>query len=47
MIQKQTFKQEVIKADMNMALDIYKLVQTTIKDIYKKYYSDEAVKFFL
>ena len=47
MIQKQTFKQGVIKADMNMVLDIYELVHTTIKDIYQKYYSDESVKFFL
>ncbi len=47
MVQKQTFKQKVIKADMNMFFDIYELVHMTIKDIYKKYYSDEAVKFFL
>ena len=47
MIQRQTFEQEVVKADMNMVFDIYELVHITIKDIYKKYYSDEAVKFFL
>lgn len=38
MLQKQTFKQEVINADMNMVLDIYELVHTTIKDIYQRYY---------
>ena len=47
MIQKQTSKQKIIKADMDMVSDIYDLIHTTIKDIYKKYYSDEAVKFFL
>ena len=47
MIQKQTLKQEITKADMNMVSDIYELVRITIKDIYKRYYSDEAVKFFL
>lgn len=38
---------KIIKADINLVNDIYKLVQTTIKEIYKNYYSDEAVKFFL
>lgn len=47
MIHNQTFKYEIINADMNMVLDIYELVHTTIKEIYNKYYSDEAVKFFL
>ena len=47
MIQKQTFKWEVIKANMNMFFYVYELVHITIKNIYKKYYSDEAVKFFL
>ncbi len=36
-----------MKADMNMVSDIYELVHITIKEIYKKYYSDEAVGSFL
>ena len=43
----QEIKKTVIKADMNMVFEIYELIRITIKDIYKKYYSDEAVKFFL
>lgn len=47
MIQKQIDKPIVIQANMDMVSDIHKLVHTTIKDTYTKYYSDEAVKFFL
>lgn len=47
MIQKQIDKPMVIQANMDMVSDIHELVHTTIKDIYTKYYSDEAVKFFL
>lgn len=45
--QEQVYEPTVIQADMDMVSDIYELVHMTINDIYPKYYSDEAVKFFL
>ncbi len=45
--QKPSYEPVVIRAGMNMLLDIYELVHMTIKDIYTKYYSDKAVEFFL
>lgn len=47
MIQKQTYKPVVIQAKTDMASDIFELIHMTIKDVYTKYYPDEAVKFFL
>ncbi|MCM1245814.1 MAG: GNAT family N-acetyltransferase [Roseburia sp.] len=47
MIQKQTYKLEVIQATTDMVADIYEVVHMTIKEIYTKYYSDEVVNFFL
>lgn len=47
MVQKQTNKPIIIQAKAEMISDIYKLVHKTIEEIYTKYYSDEAVRFFL
>lgn len=45
--QKQGDEPIVIQAKMDMLSDIYELIHMTIKDIYTRYYSDEAVEFFL
>ncbi len=47
MRQKQTYEPGLIQANMDMISDIYELIHMTIQEIYTRYYSDEAVKFFL
>ena len=47
MIQKQINKPIIIQAKAEMVSEIYELINRTIEEIYTKYYSDEAVRFFL
>lgn len=47
MIQEQISKPLIIQANSDIALKIYELVQRTIKETYTRYYSEEAVDFFL
>lgn len=43
----RTDKPVVIKAKAELVSGIYKLVRRTIEEVYSKYYSEEAVRFFL
>lgn len=47
MIQEQINKPNIIQAKADLVLEIYELIHRTIEEIYTKYYSDEAVRFFL
>ncbi len=47
MAQKQICQPLIFQAKADIALKIYELVQKTIKETYTKYYSEEAVDFFL
>lgn len=47
MIQEQLNKPTIIRAKADIATKIYELIHTTIKEIYAKYYSEDAVDFFL
>lgn len=47
MIKKQRREPVVIQAKSDLVSEIYALIHKTIEEIYGKYYSDEAVKFFL
>lgn len=47
MSQKQICRPLIFRAKADIALKIYKLVQRTIKETYTRYYSEEAVDFFL
>ena len=38
---------KTVKATINMADSVYELVRATISEVYKKYYPDEAVRYFL
>ena len=46
MIQEQINKPNVIQAKADLVSDIYELIHRTIEEIYTKYYSYEAVRFF-
>lgn len=46
MIQDQINKPIVIQAKADMVSEIYELIHRTIEEIYTKFYSDEAVRFF-
>lgn len=47
MTQKQINKPVIIQAKADLVSEIYELIHRTIEEIYTKYYSDEAVRFFL
>lgn len=47
MVQEQENKPIVIQAKADLVSKIYELIHRTIEEIYTKYYSDEAVRFFL
>ena len=47
MKQEQISKPLIVQAKADIALKIYELIQRTIKEIYTKYYVEEAVDFFL
>lgn len=47
MKQEQKNKPLIVQAKADIALKIYELIQRTIKEIYTRYYSEEAVDFFL
>ena len=46
MEQKQINKPAVIQVKADMVSEVYELIQRTIAEIYTRYYSDEAVRFF-
>lgn len=47
MVQEQINKPVIIHAKADLFSEIYELIHRTIEEIYTKYYSDEAVRFFL